>query len=520
MSPIKELHNEISDNWSEKPGDIMQLEDQKMPRHSHLSPEDQAWLDSFPDDRKKAVVRKIDVRLVPLLAILYLFSFIDRANIGNAKIEGLEDDLKITPSQYNIALSVFFVPYVVLEVPSNYLLTKFKRPSVYIGGIIVAWGIVMALMGIVQNFSGLVASRFMLGVAEAGFFPGAVYIISQWYMPNEVQTRIAIFYSASALAGALSGLLAFGITRMDGVGNLEGWRWIFLLEGIATVIAGVICFFCLIDNAESSTWLDAEEKRFLSLRRIAVMGDQTAKHAETMSKRAKWSVLKSVLCDWQVYLQSIIYISATMPNYGLKFTMPQIIKNMGYTSANAQLLTIPPYCVGAISAFLSAVFADRLKWRMPFIVGAQTIVLIAFSILFSKAADIRDNIGLCYFGVVLACVGLYPITPGANAWTVNNLAGRTKAAMGIAYMIAIGNSGGIPGSYIYIQSEAPEYPTGFGVSLAAAGAGILSAVTLEVTYRSINKRRSRMSAEEVYGKYSVEELEAMGDRSPLFRYTL
>ncbi|WAO91734.1 MFS domain-containing protein [Fusarium falciforme] len=195
---------------------------------------------------------------------------------------------------------------------------------------------------------------------------------------------------------------------MDGVGNLEGWRWIFLLEGISTVIAGVVCFFCLIDNAETSIWLEADEKRFLSLRRTTFMGGQSAKHAETM-------ILKLVLCDWQVYLQSIIYISATMPNYGLKFTMPQITKYMGYTSANAQLLTIPPYCVGAISAFLSAVFADRLKWRMPFIVGAQTIVLIAFSILFAKASDIKDNISLCYFGVVLAYVDLYPITPGANA---------------------------------------------------------------------------------------------------------
>ncbi|KAM0437827.1 hypothetical protein ACHAPT_002192 [Fusarium lateritium] len=520
MSPIKQRQHEISDSWSEKPGDIVQLEDQKMPRHSHLSLEDEAWLANFPETRKKEVVRKIDIRLVPLLAILYLFSFIDRANIGNAKIEGLEDDLGITPQQYNIALSVFFVPYVVLEVPSNYILTKFKRPSVYIAAIIVAWGIVMTLMGIVRNFSGLIASRFMLGVAEAGFFPGAVYIISQWYMPNEIQTRIAIFYSASALAGALSGLLAFGIARMDGVGNLEGWRWIFLLEGIATVIAGVVCYFCLIDDAESSPWLDADEKRFLALRRIAVMGDQSAKHAEAEGKKVEWSTLRSVLCDWQVYLQAIIYISATMPNYGLKFTMPQIIKNMGYTSANAQLLTIPPYCVGAVSAFLSAVFADRLKWRMPFIAGAQTLVLIAFSILFAKAADIKNNIALCYFGVVLACVGLYPITPGANAWTVNNLAGRTKAAMGIAYMIAIGNSGGIPGSYIYLQREAPRYPTGFGVSLAVAGAGILSAVTLEIAYTTINKRRARMSAEEVYGKYSVEELEAMGDRSPLFRYTL
>lgn len=226
-----------------------------------------------------------------------------------------------------------------------------------------------------------------------------------------MQTRIAIFYSTSALAGAVSGLLAFGIARMDGVGGLEGWRWIFLLEGIATVLAGALCYFCLTDNAETSLWLDHDEKRFLRLRRLAQVGIVQRAPAANKKKAVDWKILRSVLTDWQQICQSLIYISSTIPNYGMKFTMPQIIKNMGFTSANAQLLTIPPYCAGAISAYLAAIFADRLKWRMPFVVGSQTLVLIAFAILFTKAADIANNIALCYFDVVLACIGLYPINP-------------------------------------------------------------------------------------------------------------
>ncbi|OJJ07726.1 hypothetical protein ASPVEDRAFT_877783 [Aspergillus versicolor CBS 583.65] len=466
------------------------VEEARSNQHPNVSAEDAAWLDSFPEERKKKVIWKVDIRLIPLLTLLYLFSFIDRANIGNAKIEGLTETLNMSSTQYNVVLSIFFVPYVIFEVPSNYILSKFKKPSMYIGGIIVAWGIVMTLMGIVHNFEGLVAVRFMLGVAEAGFFPGAVYIISSWYLPHEMQSRIALFYAASALAGAVSGLLAFAIARMDGVGGYEGWRWIFLLEGIATVLAGVLCLFCLIDSPEMC------------------------------QEGVDWEILRAVVTDWQVYLQSLIYLSSTIPNYGMKFTMPQIITNMGYTSSMAQVLTIPPYIAGAISAYCAAVFADRLHWRMPFIVGSQLIVLIAFAILFAKAADIKNNIAVCYFGVVLACIGLYPINPGCNAWTVSNLAGPTKRAMGIAYMISMGNAGGIPGSYIYFDSEAPKYPTGFGVSLGIAALGVCSALTLELTYTALNKSRKRICVEEVYETYTQDELDAMGDRSPLFKYTL
>lgn len=242
--------------------------------------------------------------------------------------------------------------------------------------------------------------------------------------------------------------------------------------------------------------------------------------AREAEKSRKWEIAKSVLVDWQLYLQALVYWSNTVPNYGMKFTMPQIIKNMGYTSSNAQLLTVPPYVIGAISAFVSGILSDRFRWRMPFIVTAQTLVLISFAVLFAKADAISDNIPVCYFAIILANIGFYPIDPGGNTWTLNNLAGPTKRAQGIAYMICLGNIGGIIGSYIYIEDEKPTYPTGFGSSLGFAGLGVLACILLELLYWKINHSRAALDEGQIRQDYSDEELEKMGDRSPLFRYTL
>ena len=306
---------------------------------------------------------------------------------------------------------------------------------------------------------------------------------------------------------------------MDGVGGLEGWRWIFLLEGIATVLAGIMCFFCLIDSpSESGRWLQPDEMRYLNLRQQADPSRRVlaARKNSGLDRKA----LFAVLTDWQIYVQALIYWSNTVPNNGLKFTMPQIIKNMGFSSTNAQLLTVPAYCAGAVSAFVSAVFADRCKWRMPFIVVPQLLVLVAFAILTAKAADIKNNVGVCYFAIVLACLGLYPINPGGNAWTLNNLAGPTKRAMGIAYMICLGNAGGVVGSYIYIEKEKPRYPTGFGASLGFTVAGVVACLLLEMVYKWINSKREAMSEDEITERYTDDQLQEMGDRSPLFRYSL
>ncbi|KAL3457531.1 major facilitator superfamily domain-containing protein [Aspergillus heterothallicus] len=485
---------------------------------SGLSADDAYFLANFSEERRRKCVRKIDWRLCPLLAFLYLVSYIDKASIGNAKIEGMLTDLNMSGTDYNIALAIFFVPYTLFEVPSNVLLAKFKRPSVYLGLLTLLWGIVVTMTGLVQNFTALCAVRVLLGIFESGFFPGAIWLITQWYMPEETQSRIGLFYTASALAGAFSGLLAFGLAKMNGVAGYAGWRWIFIIEGVATVALAALCYLCLADSpALSGKWLDADEIRYLILRKQALRGRIVV---DEKPSKFEWKTLFQVLTDWHLYMQILNFWSNTVPNYGLKFSLPQIIKNMGYTSANAQLLSMPPYIAGAVSAYAFGLLADRLRWRMPVIVSGQALVIVAFAILFAFAEAIEDNIPVCYFAVVLACIGVYPIIPGTNTWTSVNLAGARKQAMGIAFMISVGNMGGLVGSFIYLEREAPKYPTGFGSSFAFAAAGMVASLVLEARFWYVNRRNERMGRESVYQMYSDEELQLMGDRSPLFKYTL
>ncbi|KJY00553.1 major facilitator superfamily transporter like protein [Zymoseptoria brevis] len=514
-------HRSDSDSIDVEKKDTEAIEVVVGPAHvKAVTDEERAWLASIDTKEQDRIYHKVDRRLVPMLALLYLIAHLDRANIGNAKIEGLETDLNMEGNDYNIALMVFFVPYVLCEVPSNMLLSKFSKPSTYIGILVLCWGLVMTFSGLTKSFAGLCVTRFLIGFFEAGFFPGAMWLVSQWYPPQKTQTRMACFYLSSALSGSFSGLLAAGIAQMDGVGGLKGWRWIFILEGIISVIIGAGCFFLLPDSPSSASWLKPEEARFLDLSHLAYRGVKATHNADgTKKPHVNMSVLKQVACDWQLYLQAMVFWSNVVPNYGLKFTMPSIIKSMGFTSTTAQLLTAPPYFCGAVAAVVSAFFADRISWRMPFIVFHQLLLVIAFAVLMSFAEVIRQNVALCYFMVCLACIGLYPIVPGNNSWTVNNLAGAEKRATGLAFMIAIGNCGGFAGSFIYLPEEAPTYPTGFGSSLGFATAGICAAFLLETLYWMSNKRNEHITEQEAIAKYGEEELERLGDKSPLFKYS-
>ncbi|KAL2816721.1 major facilitator superfamily domain-containing protein [Aspergillus granulosus] len=493
--------------------------EKEMPMHversaNGLSPADDDFLTNFSEEERRRVISKW--RLLPMLVLLYLFAYIDKTNIGNAKIEGLLPSLGMNGEQYNVALAIFFVPYILAEVPSNMILNRFKRPSVYLGLLISVWGVIMLCTGFIQNFDSLLAIRFLLGLFEAGFLPGAVLIISKWYLPGETQTRIAILYTSAASGGAFSGLLAFGIAKMDGLAGYEGWRWIFIIEGLATVGVGFMSFFLLLDSPSlSSGWLTSDEIRFLELRQIANSVRRTPQ-----KKGVDWSAILCVLADWKMYLLILGSWSNAVPNYAMKFTMPQIITGMGFTSARAQLLTIPPYALGALSALVFSMFADRYTWRMPFIVVPQVAQVIAFSILFTHAAEIEDNIALCYFGVCLACFGMYPILPGVNAWNVSNTPNPTKRAIGIGYLICMGNVGGLIGSFIYKEDEAPRYVTGYGNSFAFASAGIVGCLVLELVLFKLNKTKASLSEDEIRAMYTDSELDEMEERSPLFKYTL
>jgi MFS family permease len=213
-------------------------------------------------------------------------------------------------------------------------------------------------------------------------------------------------------------------------------------------------------------------------------------------------------------------MASSVPTYALKFTLPQIMVNMGFNSTDAQLLSAPPYIAGAISAIIVATFADKFRWRVPFIVGPLLSLMVAYAVLFTFSAKISSHVALCYTFVHVATISVYPVIPGGNTWLVNNMGSPEKRAQGIALMIGLGNCGGIIGSFIFLDAEKPRYQTGWGTALGFIIGGILAASSMEAAYLWINKRRDRISEAEVREQYTEEDLQRLGDRSPLFRYTL
>ncbi|KAI9933601.1 hypothetical protein ASPWEDRAFT_114829 [Aspergillus wentii DTO 134E9] len=481
---------------------------------SPLSEEESQLMRSFEGKKGKRVVRKIDYRLISILAILYLMSHIDRANIGNAKIEGMEKDLGLVGNQYNIAATIFFAPYIIFEVPSNIILKK-VRPCIWLSLLVVGWGTIMTLMGIVRDFRGLVACRVFLGLVEAGFFPGAVFIVSSWYVRTELQERLALFYTASAFSGAFSGLLAFAIAKLDGARGIAGWRWIFLIEGAITVAAGLAMPFLIVEDPKNCRWLSDDEKRFVDCR-LRLSGVRTASEE---SDKFSWRLLWSALVDWKVNLAILMAWANAAPTSAFKFTMPQILTGLGYSSSHAQLMSIPPYVAGGISAWVVGRFSDQFAWRFPFVIGPMAVLLTGLSILFGFSSSIESHAHVMYFAIVLSQIGIYPLLPGVSAWTGNNLAPSWKRSIGIAWVLAAGNFGSLIGTNVFLDREAPVYTTGYATCIAIVVLGMLACMVNEVLLLRCNKQRDEV-AEAAREQYTQEELEKQGDKSPLYKYTL
>ncbi|KAF9558966.1 MFS general substrate transporter [Agrocybe pediades] len=463
-------------------------------------------------EQERKLWRKVDLRLMPILSLMYLLSFMDRGNIGNAKLQGLVTQLHLKGNEYNIALTMYFIPYCLFECPANLVLKKF-RPSRWLPGITVAWGVVMTLMGLVKTYPQLVGVRVCLGVAEAGLFPGVVYYLTLWYPRHALQYRIGLFFGAASLAGAFSGLLAFGISFMSGTRGLLGWSWIFILEGIATVAVGILAFFVLVDFPSTAKFLTPEERSWIVHKKK--YDNSSVGEEEHFEMRHFWAAVS----DWQVWLHILAYISIIGPLYGITLFLPTIINSFGHPPAISQLLTVPPYVLATICTFVFAHYSDKLRLRSPFIILGLIFCLIGFSINISNAPN-----GVKYFGTFFVVAGSYAAFPGIVAWLGNNLAGQYKRGIGMAVHIGVGNFSGAIASNIYRSRDSPRFLVGHGVELMFVGIGFVVVPIIVLSYIRINKKRdeaARLALERgEKNKYTNQELREMGDRAPDFRYTL
>lgn len=472
---------------------------------TELSPEDK-----FPNVRHKKTLVKLDFVVLPTITVLYLLAFIDRANIGNAKIEGLPDDLGLTGSQFNICLTVFFFPYAFFEVPANALLAKFS-PSIWLPSIMVAWGVVMTLMGLVKNYEGLLVARIFLGVAEAGLYPGVAYYLTLFYKRNELQFRQSLFNSAASSAGAFSGILAWAIAKMNGLGGLKGWAWIFIIEGIATVLCAIGAYFLMCNGPHDLPLFTPEERQYIAYRVACDTQDDPNGNGSRRQQTVK------ALTDIQIYLQALIFVAATTCVYGISLFLPSIVKTMGYTASHAQLMTVPIYIVASIVSVCLAILADKVvKRRSPVILISMTLSFIGFTI--AATTDVTYKPKVLYGAMILAASGAYATIPCVVAWGANNVTGKYKRAIALAIQIGIGNLGGAIGSNLFRAQDAPRYKLGHCMEIMFTGLGICITCILCLLYAYWNRQKKRALESGKYDGKTTEQIAELCDRSPFIKY--
>ncbi|KAF1922947.1 MFS transporter [Didymella exigua CBS 183.55] len=487
--------------------DEKRVDDHKAYAPGASTPSDSGF-ENFPGTiNEKRLLRMLDLRLLPAVSILYLLSFLDRSNVANARIEGLTTDLHMTGNEYLTGLTLYFIGYVLFELPCNIILKR-TTPKFWLPTLTVAWGIVATLMGVTQNKAGFFVVRFFLGVTESGLFPGVVYYLSMWYKREERQYRISLFFSCASLAGAFGGILAWGISHMRGVGNYAGWRWIFILEGLLTIIIAVAAYWFISNYPDTVSWLSKEERKFVQAR-------LKADSDSTNDEKFRWGDVVDALKDPKVWLYGAAFHSMSLPLYTLSLFLPTIIRDMGYTSAQSQLLTIPPYAVATIFTIFWAIWSEKTKKRGPFITATSAFAVIGYIILLANKNP-KTRPGVSYAGMFLAAIGIYPSVALVLSWPAINVSGQTKRATANAMQISIGNLGAVLGTQLYRPNTAPRYVLGHSFALGYLVMNIVVVNLLWWRLKQENKQKQQFLAEhpEMNGFHdSVEDLK-LGDRHP------
>ncbi|RMZ73080.1 major facilitator superfamily transporter [Pyrenophora seminiperda CCB06] len=444
------------------------------------------------------LLRKMDCRILPVLALLFLCSFIDRTNVGNAKILGLEKDIKITDHQYSIGLCVFYATYIASELPSNLVLKKVS-PKIWLPLLTAVWGVLTMCLGFVRNFAQFVTVRALLGVAEGGLLPGMVLYLSHFYRRQELALRIGIFYTAASLSGAFGGLLARGLNAIGPAGGLQGWRWIFIIEGIITVLVGLCSALFLPNTIETTSFLSPTEKT-LARNRLGATTSSLTTH-----EHFSWAEIKRGVFNLQVWLTASAYFAILSGLYSFGLFLPTIVNNGFAKDPNkAQLWTVIPYAVASVFTVLVALLSDRLALRGPVMLCTLPVAIIGYGVI-SASSNPKVQYGMTFF----MATGMYATVPCILSWNSNNSAGHYKRATTSALQLAIANAGGFVASFTYQKSEKEDgFHRSHRVILGLlCAAWVLIAMNVAWVWK-INRDKAR-------GKYA--QFEGKGDdRDPEF----
>lgn len=421
---------------------------------------------------EQQLISKITWQLMPFLGILYLIAYIDRQNVSYAKLE-MVDALGMSEYAYGLGASLFFIGYFLFEVPSNLFLDRFGA-RVWFARILVSWGIVTILLSYTQNATMFYILRFLLGVCEAGFFPGVLYLLTLWF-PSAYRGRmVGLFMIFSALANAVGAPVGGMLLDLDGLLGHAGWQWVFLATGIPAVIAGIVTFFYLYDRPESASFLSDEEKGWLA-NRLASENSGMGHNAENGFK---------ALVDPRVLLMALCYIAFPLAAYGLSYWLPTIVRAFGVSNTMNGFINIIPWVLVAIALWAVPAAADRAKAKTPYIVipafiGAACLLLSA----------LVPNHVLQFAFLCIAAAGIF--APQPVFWSLpSRFLKGAGAAAGLAAINSVGNLGGFVAQNVvpWIKDETGSIiaPMFFLAACLAAGALLVFAVAMIIARKEHN----------------------------------
>ncbi|MCJ1310106.1 hypothetical protein MMC25_003767 [Agyrium rufum] len=456
---------------------------------------------------EREVVRKMDWRIPPLVAALYLLSFLDRSNIGNAKIAGMSKDLDLVGNRYQWLLNIFYISYIVFEFLC--MMWKIVPPHIWAAFVVFGWGLVAACQAATVTWAGEMACRFFLGAFEAGFGPGIPYLLSFFYLRHEVGLRIGFFLSAAPFATMFSGALAYGIT--SGHSKLANWRLLFLVEGLPTMVMAVIVFFYLPDAPEKAKFLTAEEKLIAKARGVRQVG-KTERIGHIV-----WSDVVAALMDPKNWLTALMYFSCNVSFSSLPVFLPTILNDMGFSSIDAQGLTAPPYFVAFLLTIFSTYVADRTQQRGLTIFVLSCIGGIGYILLAAT-----ESVGARYFGVFLAAMGVFPCIANILPWVLNNQGSDTRRGIGIVMLNTIGQCGPLLGTNVFPESESPRYVKGQAICAAFIFFNGFLALALRALLVRENRKLDAKYAQEMGTPEAREKESHVGEENygANFRYIL
>ncbi|RFU72905.1 mfs transporter [Trichoderma arundinaceum] len=449
---------------------------------------------------EKRLLLKLDTYFVPIIMLVYLTCFLDRSNVGNVKVAGMPEDIGASTKQFSTAVSIFYATYVVFEAPWS-IMMKWITPRILLTTLCVVWSLTTIFTGFVQNVAGLYAVRLLLGACEAGLFPALNLYLTMVYKRHEQGIRVSYLFVCTAISGAFGGLLAFCILKMDGIGGFAGWRWVYIIEGIFSFIVAPIIWFGLPNDPTNAFFLTEEEKAMMKVRE--------AQRAQYMgSEDFSWEEIRIAVKDPKLYLSGAVQFCQDILLYGFSTFLPSIIVSMGYSSIQAQYLSIPVYIFGGLCFISFAFLSDRTCIRGPFLFLANIPGIVGYILILCPTSN-----GVKFFGTFLCAIAVYN-GPGLNlTWLNVNFAPHYRRATAIGVQQSIGNTAGIVAGQIY---RTAPYVLGNSFSVGALGVAQLIIIVNWFYLRHCNSEKEKIASGQKEDTRKVQG----GDRAVDFKYHL